>query len=64
MVERRLLKIKEVAEMLGVGRQRVYVLTKTGVLHQINVGGMRRYDRLEIEKLLGLRSEAKENKEK
>lgn len=41
-MEKLLLRVEEVAELLDVGRTTVYALIKCGDLHSVKIGGSRR----------------------
>ena len=42
MAERLLLRVEEVADLLGIGRTRVYALIAAGHLQSVKIGGSRR----------------------
>ncbi len=59
MLELRLYRVPEVAEILGVGRTTVYALIKSGQLHAVHVAGCRRVSELDLRSYVArLREEA------
>ena len=48
----RLLKVSEVAEMLSLGRSKIYELTYSGRLPSVKIGSARRFKLTEVVKLL------------
>lgn len=49
MVERLLLRVDEAAELLGLGRSKVYELVTAGELESVTVGRARRIPRAALE---------------
>lgn len=47
-----LLKTNDVAEVLGIGRTKVYELLKSGELHSVRVGRLRRVPQAALEDYL------------
>jgi excisionase family DNA binding protein len=52
VMERMLLTVGEVAEVLGVGRNKVYELMYRGELHSVKLGGLRRVTRPALDDFL------------
>jgi excisionase family DNA binding protein len=49
MTEKLLLRPEEVAELIGVGRTKVYELMGSGLIRSVKIGGSRRIPRSAVE---------------
>ena len=52
MTERLLLRPEEVAEVIGVGRTKVYELMGSGLLRSVKIGGSRRVPKVALEEFV------------
>jgi excisionase family DNA binding protein len=52
MTEKLLLRPEEVAEIIGVGRTKVYELMGSGLLRSVKIGGSRRVPRVAVDEFI------------
>ena len=51
-MDKLLLRVEDVAELLGIGRTRVYLLIKCGDLDSVKIGGSRRVPSTALQRYL------------
>jgi excisionase family DNA binding protein len=61
MTDKVLLRPEEVAELLGVGRTKVYELMGSGLLRSVKIGGSRRVPTVALEEFVAALMSAKDD---